>query len=396
MVSPKLGFFGALSFLLFSPWSSFSAELGGVSTTIHNHYVSPRALGMGNAFVAVANDYNSLFYNPAGLARLEDKEVNLSMEGGVSANYFKLSRDLKSASNTTGSETEKQLAMAEVIESNYGKVNGVRTAPTSGVLVDKGWGVGFIPADLSIELMMNRSVGPSLNATVYVDSTFAVGWARDVHWIPYSRLSLGITGKFVNRLYYSRTINFIELALNPDLFKKEDFREGYTVDADLGALWTPELPPTGLLSLLRLARPSFGVVLRNAAELGFKQSLRLVQKQTTEAPEPMFRVLDVGTKWEYPRAWIFSGRGVMDFKNIMHPAYSLRKGFHLGFEFDWVMNELWKGAYRFGINQGYFTAGASAKLLIFNADVVTYGEDIGTYSTPKENRVYMARLNLNF
>ena len=31
-----------------------------------------RPLAMGNAFVAVANDFNTLFYNPAGLARLED------------------------------------------------------------------------------------------------------------------------------------------------------------------------------------------------------------------------------------------------------------------------------------------------------------------------------------
>jgi hypothetical protein len=35
---------------------------------------------MGDAFVAVANDYNALFYNPAGLARLESGEVNLSMD----------------------------------------------------------------------------------------------------------------------------------------------------------------------------------------------------------------------------------------------------------------------------------------------------------------------------
>jgi hypothetical protein len=374
----------------------FGAELGGVSTSIHNHYTSPRALGMGNAFVAVANDYSTLFYNPAGLARLEEKELNLSLDGGLSASYFQLARDLKSASNTAGTDTEKQLAIAQVIEANYGKVNGVRTAPASGILVDQGWGIGLIPVDLSIELTMNRSVGPAMNATIYGDTTLGLGWAKDVFWIPHSRLSLGVTGKFVNRLYYSRAINFIELAANSDLFKKENFREGYTFDADLGALWTPELPPSGFFSLFRLARPSFGAVLRNAAEMRFRQSFKFIQKQSSEAPEPLFRVLDVGTKWEYPRAWIFSGRGVMDFKNIMHPAYSFRKGFHLGFEFDWVINNFWKGAYRAGFNQGYLTAGASAKLLIFNADVVTYGEDVGTYSTPKENRVYMARLNLNF
>ena len=383
-------------FVFFCCTPLLGAELGGVSTTIHNHYVSPRALGMGNAFVAAATDYNALFYNPAGLARIEEREINLSMEAGLSASYFKFARDLKSASNTVGTDTEKQLAIAEVIEANYGKVIGGRASPASAILVSPGWGIGIIPTDLSVEMTMNRSVGPSVNATVFGNTTLALGWAQDVSWIPHSRLSIGVTGKFVNRLYYSRSINFIELAANSDFFKKENFREGYTFDADLGALWTPELPPSGLLSLLRLARPSLGLVLRNAAELGFKQSLKVIQKENAEAPEPLFRVLDLGTKWEYPRAWIFSGRGVMDFKNIMHPAYSLRKGFHLGFEFDWVMNNFWKGAYRVGLNQGYLTAGVSAKLLVFNADLVTYGEDVGTYSTPKENRIYMARLNLNF
>jgi hypothetical protein len=34
---------------------------------------------MGDAFVAVANDYTALFYNPAGLARREDGQINLSL-----------------------------------------------------------------------------------------------------------------------------------------------------------------------------------------------------------------------------------------------------------------------------------------------------------------------------
>ena len=31
-----------------------------------------RPLGMGNAYVAIADDFNAVFYNPAGLARLND------------------------------------------------------------------------------------------------------------------------------------------------------------------------------------------------------------------------------------------------------------------------------------------------------------------------------------
>ncbi|MEW6777504.1 MAG: hypothetical protein AB1405_14500 [Bdellovibrionota bacterium] len=36
---------------------------------------TPRALGMGNAAVGVGGDYNALFYNPAGLATIEEMEI---------------------------------------------------------------------------------------------------------------------------------------------------------------------------------------------------------------------------------------------------------------------------------------------------------------------------------
>lgn len=48
-------------------------------------YLSGRALGMGNAFVALSDDYNALYYNPAGLARLNtplDAGLSLKLDGG--------------------------------------------------------------------------------------------------------------------------------------------------------------------------------------------------------------------------------------------------------------------------------------------------------------------------
>jgi hypothetical protein len=382
-------------FHLFSEISN-AADVGGVSTTIHHLYQSPRALGMGNAFVAVANDYSSLYYNPAGLARREDSELNLSLDVGGSTRIHQFYSDVKEAQGTTGADSVRQKAVLNVIEETYGKTFSIRTAPVAGAYVTENWGVGVIPMDLSVEMIIHKGLGPTVNTTVYADSTVTYGYADDVYWIPHSRMSVGFAGKFVNRAYFSKSVNFIELAVDPELVKKEDLQEGYTVDGDLGFLYTPELPSEGYLSLFHLAKPTFGLVVRNIAEMGFAQSMKLVNKESKSAPEKLFRVVDIGSKWEYPAFGFISGRGVLDFRDLGHPAFNWRKGTHIGFEFDWSLTSWWKGAYRVGLNQGYFTGGLSAKFTIFNLDFATYGEDVGSYYASQENRVYLLRLNMNF
>ncbi|MFP5519142.1 MAG: hypothetical protein ACLGGX_04520 [Bdellovibrionia bacterium] len=389
-------YLSAVLVLLASTAQGFQQD--SVSFKIHNHYVSPRALGMGNAFVAVADDYSGLFYNPAGLARRENHEINMSIEGGVTASFFSFAKDIEEAQNLpNATENQKQQAIMEVIEDQYGSTFGFRLAPATGIWVAPNWGVGVIPLDLSVELTPRQKVGPAIDATVIADTTVALGYGREVNWIPNSRTSVGILGKFVNRGFASKSILAIEAATDPNLISKDDLYEGFTVDADIGILYTPELPGDGWFwKMMKLARPTFGAVIRNVGEFGFGQSMGLLGDNSVGEPERIYRVIDIGTRWEYPDFWIFGGRGVMDFKNILHPKHDFRKGLHLGFEFDWTMFSWWKGQYRVGLNQGYLTLGASALLGVFNLDLVTYGEEVGAGDQLQENRVYMFRANLNF
>lgn len=375
---------------------SFAADDTGVSFRIHHHYQAPRALGMGDAFVAVANDYSAIFYNPAGLARRTDGEINMSFDVGATPKFATFSKEIEEAQNTTGSDSDKQQAIMNVINSNAGSTFGLRVNGPNGIWVRPNWGIAVLPADISVQMDLHNQVGPAINTTVYADTTLAYAYARDFDWIPDSRFSMGITGKFVNRGYFSKAITALEAASDPNLVQKDDLLEGYTVDADIGALWTPNIPSDGILSWLALAKPTFGAVVRNVGEVGFGQSLKLINKEKTDAPEKLYRVLDVGSRWEYPSLWIFSGRGTLDIRDIGHPLFSLTKGLHAGLEFDWTMFSWWKGHYNVGINEGYFTAGLGAQFALFNLDLVTYGEDVGPQGSPQENRNYMARLNINF
>jgi hypothetical protein len=375
---------------------SFADDSGGLSFRIHHQYQAARALGMGDAFVAVANDYSAVLYNPAGLARRTDGQVNLSFDVGATSKFLELSKQITTAQNTPGTEAEKQQAIMAVINATAGNTYGLRVTGPNGIWARPNWGIAFIPADVTVQMDIHNQVGPSINTTVYADSTLAYAYARDFDWIPDSRFSMGITGKFVNRGYFSKPVTAMEAAVDPNLVKSTDLQEGYTVDADIGALWTPNIPSEGWLSLLSLTKPTFGAVVRNVGEIGFGQSLKLINKEKTLAPEKLYRVLDLGSRWEYPALWIFGGRGTLDIRDIGHPLFSLKKGLHAGLEFDWTVFSWWKGHYNVGVNEGYLTAGIGAELAWFNLDLVTYSEDVGPYDSPQESRSYMARLNLDF
>jgi len=64
------------SFLLVFP--AFAQEQAGVEFDVLKVGVGARPLGMGSAFTAVADDINSGFWNPAGLAKVKDNQITTS------------------------------------------------------------------------------------------------------------------------------------------------------------------------------------------------------------------------------------------------------------------------------------------------------------------------------
>lgn len=373
--------------------SAFGAET--TQTGIHHHYQSPRALGMGDAFVAVANDYSSIFYNPAGLARLEDGQINLSMDFSGSSSIGKFVTDVSNLGKATyANDDAKYTAFGNFLQDKYGSHYSGRFGLFEGIWVRPHWGIAVLPVDFSVDMEIHNQGVPAIDYRAYLDTTIAYGYGTDIKGVP-GRLSWGTTVKFINRGFSAKQFTALDLVADTNLFSKDDLREGFTIDADLGVLYTPDLPAEGIMSALRLAKPTFGAVVRNAADYGFGSSLKLLNKTKTQAPEKLYRVIDIGTKWEYPSFWLFGGRGVLDIRDILHPYFNTRRALHAGLEFDWSLTSWWKGQYRVGINQGYWTGGLSALFTVFRLDLVSYGEDVGYFGSAKENRIYMAKLNID-
>lgn len=144
-----------------------------------------------------------------------------------------------------------------------------------------------------------------------------------------------------------------------------------------------------------MPRLSVALVGRNLVDYGFKQNFHLIDENSGE-PAKLQRRIDVGTRWDTPRWWVFEPKFALDVRDMLHPNWTVRKGLHAGFEAYWRMYNWWKGHWSVGMNQGYWTAGFGARLAWFQIDLCSFGEDVGAPSSPQESRRYMAELALDF
>lgn len=379
--------FAALATFIGAIQNAFANEYGLYDFTIHQHYVSPRALGMGNAFTAVADDYSTLFYNPAGLARLEEGQVNLGLGVALDTKTLDLKSDIDEVS---GNDDIGE--MVELLEKNYGNHYSARLPTVNAIWARPKWGFAFIPADLSIEMEIHQLAAASLNVIATQDSTIAYGRGWDLKWLGKDRLSFGITGKAIYRLYYNKALLASDLVFDNDIFKTDDAAEGFTFDADMGLLWTPHISSR---SWWRWTKPTVGLTVRNVADYGFVSNFHLLDDNSKEPPR-LYRRFDLGTKFELPDWWVWKTRFMADMRDMGHPNYTFQKGLHLGAEFLWKMRSWWQGGWRVGLNQGYFTAGFTGKVGIFNLDIATYAEEVGPSDAPKSNRRYVAKMSFDW
>ncbi|MCM2354595.1 MAG: hypothetical protein NDI63_13340 [Pseudobdellovibrio sp.] len=442
-----------------------------LSTKIHNQYISLRAMGMGNAYTAVADDYTLLFYNPAGFAKKKNNEIQFSIVGaGAAKDTMPFAKDVKDASDTQGSDTDKANAISAVLDKYAGKTMGGRVQAAEMFWIRKHWGFGLVPVDLSLDVTVDKQLGPTVDLNVIKDSTLAIGGGAEVN----KELSWGVTIKGTHRLQVSEKLIAVQLATEPDLVDADRASEGFAVDGDIGLLYSPswfsktvtkripaqasatvkvkkaratetaaakkEDTPADALSLtvdsgsseaakvaaasgtvetasgtaeVKAEEPkkeeskvvevqeetyplTFSFVARNVLASSFTKQ-KLINKDATMAPEKLQRVFDIGSQYEFATFGSLTLRAMLDFKNLNHEqASTMAKTTHAGLEFDYSPSGWFKAQFRGGMNQGYYTAGTTLLLGVFNIEAATYGEEVGTASNKVENRVYAAKFGMNF
>lgn len=299
-----------ISCLFLAVYSSLViAGIPSTDYTIHQQFLSVRALGMGNAFSAVVDDTSAFWYNPAALAHRKDHELKMSLGAGMDTKVLKFYGDIKSA-NSQPTQSAKVDAITNLVQQNTGNYYSIR-APTVGAFYAwPHWQVSFIPADLALDMSVHRCAGPCLNVNGYLDSTFALTYGHELNWVRDHQMAYGVTLKSVHRVYAGQQILAADLVTGTDVFAPSQADEGLTFDADVGFLWSPT--PVGFL---KYAKPTFAVVGHNLVDYGFTTNFHVVDKATGQPPR-LGRRADVGMKIELPKIWIFDWRAAVDERDM--------------------------------------------------------------------------------
>ncbi|MCX6127301.1 MAG: hypothetical protein NTV34_21480, partial [Proteobacteria bacterium] len=250
------------------------------------HYGS-RPLAMGNAYVAVADDYNAIFYNPAGLARIQSWSFEiLNPRLGISANTVATIQDVRklyggAASDSTGKGSIQPVL--DIFQSLTGKPQYIALGWTPHfVMQNFGFGLGV---DVGGSLVVHRQISADVDAGV--DVLAPIGYGRS---FLEDRLSLGATIKGVLRTGVDREFSLADISAftdsdegsGSDTKLKDYVQSGKGVGADFGLMFTP----------VKTMEPTFGVSITDIGGTPLKST-----SDTYGKPAPRQPALNTGVSF---------------------------------------------------------------------------------------------------
>ncbi len=195
-----------------------------------------RPLAMGNAFVAVADDYNALFYNPAGLARLTEWNVEIiNPRFDFALKTYSLIQEL--------AKKKKGMGTSEAIDL-IKKQTGIQHYLGIGInpyVVAPHWGVAIGNRNyLSFVTHQKISIGTDAAAGLLIPVGIAGNFLNN-------QLSLGASLKYQGSVGINQETNIDSI---PTLTSSKDnssdqkidklLTQGCGLGVDLGLLFTPE------------------------------------------------------------------------------------------------------------------------------------------------------------
>lgn len=334
-----------------------------------------RPLAMGNSFVAVADDYNALFYNPAGLARLKSWDFEVfNPRFGVSSSTLNTFKDFSKLFSSKSSTVD---ATIDAFETLTGNAQWAHFGLTPHFIYP-GWGLG-IGLDFGGSMVVHRTISADVDAgfSAIVPLAFATNMLED-------RLSLGMSLKGVFRQGVEREFSLADItafsnnSTDSSGKKLKDYvigGQGFGVDLGLLFTPTPEGEPTLGLSVTDLGGTSLKASKANGVELG--------------KPAPRDPSLNAGISYKPIKTENYYVLTTVDAHALNQPIHFSKK---LNFGTEWGFGDIIK--LQAGLHQGGFSGGVEIDAWLVALRFATYAEQLGSVAGENEDRRYVAQLKM--
>jgi hypothetical protein len=316
---------------------------------------------MGNAYSAVANGRDALYYNPAGLSQNRGFSITLAnLAAGAN----------RSDIYATALDLQDQDKYINTIQNLYGK-NIWGTG--SGQAAVTAPNIGFAAFDrVEASAFISNPAAPTLDIRYVNDYGFTFGASADL----LETVSIGASFSYIKRSGAVMPIGVATLGtLSAQTLKDQLNNSGTGYNGSLGIL----------AAIPTVARPRASLVFKNLGSTNF----------TRDTGSNSLGIIDseicLGLAFDIPLGPIGRITPSFDYKYFNLTAEQLGKKIHLGIEMDLTVL-----AIRGGFSQGYYTAGAGVNLRFLKFDAVTYGVELGEYPGQLEDRRYLAQVTMEF
>lgn len=332
---------------------------------VDGFYEGARARAMGNAFVAIADDEESLYLNPAGLANMKGTTftpLDLSLEG-TTQDYTAVKNSLSSLKNITTNTLDILMGEDIYMRADY--------TPS---LIMKNFGIGFI-SDQQFRLFTENKSLPQVQFGIQSTNGIQVGYGMTVMGAGKKRrgeLKLGIAVKMLYRrggfydLSPTQIINISEDELKALV---GNYGQGYGVD--LGAQYIYHLTPQ-----LNLQAGSSYTDVGNTTF-------------SATTADPILGNLSIGGAIRYDFNH-FGATLSYEYSN-MTQSLDARMRNHIGMEIDVPIIKIYAG-----MNEIWPTYGARVDLGIVRVTATSYEEEISSLVDINPEHRYLLNVAISF
>ncbi len=335
-------------------------------------YRSAAFLGRGDTGIAIAEDEDAIFYNPANLAAgkgIYRKTVLLSPQVEVSQATKDLAKQVMS----------KNPDAIDTVRNNIGKPNHVGASDFFGIVLRRA-AFGVI-ASSSVDLLAYKSPEPVNGGleVVTVDAEANAGFTFSLAESFFKdQLLVGFTAKYLQRGRGEIAVSAAEADKAAELFADTAnfVGMGQGGGADVGATW----------KLGGRAAPTVSIVVADVGDTKITPDLETDLDLDLKQRVNVGFAIEPGTKFSKLKL-------LADYHDALGRTQpNVLKRTHLGAE----ISVLALAGVSAGLNQGYPTAGVYVDVHFLRLDFAAYTEEVGTRVGTRPDPRYVMRIEIGF